>query len=41
LDASHQICTRELLKQYDPDLYALVSETMAYDGRPDWRYAGR
>jgi hypothetical protein len=41
LDAPHQIGTRELLKEYDPDLYALVNEAMAYDGRPDWRYAGR
>jgi hypothetical protein len=41
IDAPHQIGTRELLKEYDPDLYALVNETMAYDGRPDWRYAHR
>jgi hypothetical protein len=41
LDAPHQISTRELLKEYDPELYALVSETMAYDGRPDWRYSRR
>jgi hypothetical protein len=38
-DAPHQIATRELLKDYDPDLYALVNETFAYDGHPDWRYA--
>lgn len=31
--------TREQLKQYDPDLYALVHKTMAYEGRVDWRYA--
>jgi len=37
-DAPHPIATRELLKQYDPDLFALVNETMAYDGHPDWRY---
>ena len=38
-DAPHPIATRELLKQYDPELFALVNETMAYDGHPDWRYA--
>ena len=37
-DATHQIATREMLKEYDPDLYALVNETFAYDGHPDWRY---
>ncbi len=37
-DAPHPIRTRELLKDYDPDLYALVNETMAYDGHVDWRY---
>jgi hypothetical protein len=37
-DAPHPINTRELLKGYDPDLYALVNETMAYDGHVDWRY---
>jgi hypothetical protein len=36
-DAPHPIATRELLRQYDPDLYALVNETMAYDGHVDWR----
>ena len=30
--------TRESLKEYDPDLYALVEETMAYEGHQDWRY---
>jgi hypothetical protein len=39
-DAAHPITTREALKAYDPDLYALVNETMAYDGHVDWRYAG-
>ena len=34
----HPINTREALKAYDPDLYALVNETMAYDGHVDWRY---
>ncbi|HET7626373.1 MAG TPA: hypothetical protein VFM25_14035 [Verrucomicrobiae bacterium] len=37
-DAPHPIATRELLKEYDPGLYALVNETMAYDGHVDWRY---
>ncbi len=34
----HSINTREALKVYDPDLFALVNETMAYDGHVDWRY---
>jgi len=38
-DAPHPIATRELLKEYDPDLFALVNETMAYDTHVDWRYA--
>jgi hypothetical protein len=37
-DADHPINTREKLKAYDPDLYTLVNETMAYDGKVDWRY---
>lgn len=37
-DADHPITTRELLKEYDPDLFALVRETMAYAGHVDWRY---
>jgi hypothetical protein len=37
-DAPHPIATREALRAYDPDLYALVNETMAYDGHVDWRY---
>ena len=40
-DAEHPITTREALKQYDPDLFALVDETMAYKGKVDWRYAQR
>jgi hypothetical protein len=36
--AAHPITTRERLQDYDPDLYALVNETMAYDGHVDWRY---
>jgi len=38
-DAAHPIATREALKEYDPDLHALVSETMAYDAHADWRFA--
>lgn len=38
-DAPHPIRTRELLQSYDPDLYALVEQTMAYPGRVDWRYS--
>ena len=30
--ADRPITTREALKAYDPDLYALVDETMAYQG---------
>ncbi len=37
-DAAHPINTREALKDYDPDLFALVNETMAYDGHVDWRF---
>ncbi len=40
-DADHPITTREALKHYDPDLFALVDETMAYTGKVDWRYTGR
>jgi dipeptidyl aminopeptidase/acylaminoacyl peptidase len=32
------ITTREALKAYDPGLYALVDETMAYRQHVDWRY---
>jgi len=38
VDAPHPINTRETLQKYDPDLYALVNETMAYEGHVDWRY---
>lgn len=34
----HPINTREALKAYDPDLLALVNETLAYDSHVDWRY---
>lgn len=37
-DAAHPINTREALKAYDTDLFALVDETMAYKGKVDWRY---
>ena len=37
-DAAHPINTRAALQQYDPGLYALVHETMAYGGRVDWRF---
>ena len=37
-NAAHPIATREALREYDPGLYALVNETMAYDGHVDWRY---
>ena len=37
-DATHPIRTREALREYDLDLYALVNETMAYDGHVDWRF---
>jgi hypothetical protein len=31
------VTTREALRAYDPELFALVEETMAYKGRVDWR----
>ena len=37
-DSAHPIRTREALRSYDPKLFELVNETMAYDGRVDWRY---
>jgi alpha-glucosidase len=33
----HPISNREALKQYDPELYTLVNDTMAYEGHVDWR----
>jgi len=36
-DAVHPVNTREALKGYDPDLFGLVHETMAYEGHVDWR----
>jgi hypothetical protein len=35
--ADRPITTREALKAYDPELYALVDETMAYREHVDWR----
>ncbi|VTS03244.1 glycoside hydrolase : Uncharacterized protein OS=Dysgonomonas gadei ATCC BAA-286 GN=HMPREF9455_01478 PE=4 SV=1 [Gemmata massiliana] len=35
--ADRPITTREMLKAYDPELFALVDETMAYKERVDWR----
>ena len=40
-DADHPITTREALRQYDPDLFTLVDETMAYKGKVYWRYTRR
>ena len=36
--ADRPVTTRESLKSYDSDLYALVDETMAYKEHVDWRY---
>ena len=35
--ADRPIVTRELLKSYDPDLFALADETFAFKERVDWR----
>lgn len=37
IDSPRAIMTREDLAAYDPELYQLISETMAYDHRVDWR----
>jgi hypothetical protein len=34
--AAHPISTRESLHNYDPELFRLVNETMAYEGHVDW-----
>jgi alpha-glucosidase len=39
--ADHPIDTRESLRTYDPKLFALVHETMAYEGHADWRYVSK
>ncbi len=36
--ADRPVTTREALKAYDPDLYELVDETMAYREHVDWRF---
>ena len=41
LDTSHPIATREALQLYDPGLFGLVEETMAYKGKTDWRLGRR
>jgi len=38
-DAAQPIVKREQLAAYDPALFSLVRETMAYDGYVDWRFA--
>ncbi|HEY3860437.1 MAG TPA: hypothetical protein VGO59_01010 [Verrucomicrobiae bacterium] len=37
-DRPFPVNTRADLRSYDPDLCALVEETMAYTGHEDWRY---
>jgi hypothetical protein len=37
-DATAPVDTRERLRAYDPDLFELVHQTMAYEDRVDWRY---
>jgi hypothetical protein len=37
LDTGYPIATREELRTYDPELFSLVEETMAYKGKVDWR----
>lgn len=37
-DAAHPINSRESLQAYDPGLFGLVHETMAYAGHADWRF---
>jgi hypothetical protein len=39
--ADRSITTREALQAYDPNLFALVEETMAYKGHVDWRLQRR
>jgi len=33
VDAEHPIATREMLRDYDPELFAFVNETMGYKGK--------
>jgi hypothetical protein len=37
-DAVQPVIKREQLAAYDPALFSLVRETMAYDGHVDWRF---
>jgi hypothetical protein len=37
IGATRPISSREDLATYDPELHALVDETMAYRGHADWR----
>jgi len=41
IGADRPITTREALKAYDPSLFTLVDETMAFRERADWRYGAR
>jgi len=41
LDTSQPIATREALQLYDPGLFGIVEETMAYKGKADWRLSRR
>ena len=41
LETSHPIATREALQLYDPGLFGIVEETMAYKGKTDWRLSRR
>ena len=36
---SPAVTSREVLKDYDFGLYELIRQTMAYEGRPEWRLA--
>ena len=37
-NSSHPITTREMLRDYDSELYKLVEEVMAYTGHVDWKF---
>ena len=37
LDTGYEVATREDLRAYDPGLFSLVEELMAYRGKVDWR----
>ena len=36
-DTGYPVATREELRAYDPGLFTLIEETMAYRGKVDWR----